>query len=301
MIRVGIVDCDTSHVVAFSQRLNHLGIGEEQWVEGAKIVMAYPGESLHSPERVPEYTAKLRDECGVQIVGSPQEMMGKIDAVCVEANDGQVHLDHVRPFLEAGIPAFVDKPFACSVADAKEMARLAKAKGVALFSASSLRYAPEVASVAARRDALGAVVGVDAHSPAGLHPRNPGLFNYGIHGVEILYALMGPGCSEVACFSTEGTDVVMGRWADGRLGTLRGARAGAHAYGFTAFCDKGVVQSPAGTEFIYRDLLREIVKMFQTGTPPIDIRETVEIVAFIETAARSAQQGGKPLPMPSLQ
>jgi len=300
MIRVGIVDCDTSHVVAFTQRLNHVGIGEEQWVDGGKVVMAYPGQSLHSPERVPEYTAKLRDEYGVQIVNSLEEMIGKIDAVCVEANDGQVHLEHVRPFLEAGIPAFVDKPFACSVSDAKEMARLAKTKGVPVFSASSLRYAPEVVSLLARREELGAVMGVDACSPASLHPRNPGLFNYGIHGVEILYTLMGPGCCEVACFSTEGTDMVMGRWSDGRLATLRGTRAGAHHYGFTAFCEKGVVQSPAGTDLIYRDLLNEIVGMFQTGKPPIDIRETVEIVAFIETARLSAERGGKPLAMPTV-
>lgn len=169
-----------------------------------------------------------------------------------------------------------------------------------MFSASSLRYAPEVVSVGERREELGAVVGVDAYSPASLHPRNPGLFNYGIHGVEILYTLMGPGCVEVSCVSTEGTDVVIGRWGDGRLGTVRGTRAGAHAYGFTAFCERGVVQSAAGTEYIYRDLLRQIVKMFQTGKAPIDVRETVEIVAFIETARLSAEQNGKPLAMPSL-
>ena len=41
MIRLGIVDFDTSHVVQFTKRLNHIDIAEEQWVEGAKIVMGY--------------------------------------------------------------------------------------------------------------------------------------------------------------------------------------------------------------------------------------------------------------------
>ena len=53
MIRLGIVDFDTSHVVAFTQRLNHIEVNEEQWVEGAKIVIGCPGTSIMSPERVP--------------------------------------------------------------------------------------------------------------------------------------------------------------------------------------------------------------------------------------------------------
>jgi len=42
MLRIGIVDCDTSHVVQFTMRLNHVGIDEEQWVDGANIVAAVP-------------------------------------------------------------------------------------------------------------------------------------------------------------------------------------------------------------------------------------------------------------------
>ena len=60
MIRLGIVDFDTSHVVAFTQRLNHIEVSEDQWIEGAKIVMGCPGTSLMSPERVPGFTEKLK-------------------------------------------------------------------------------------------------------------------------------------------------------------------------------------------------------------------------------------------------
>ena len=42
MLRLGIVDCDTSHVVQFSMRLNHKEIDQEQWVDGANIVAAVP-------------------------------------------------------------------------------------------------------------------------------------------------------------------------------------------------------------------------------------------------------------------
>jgi len=292
MIRIGIVDFDTSHVVAFTQRLNHIGISEEQWVDGAKGVVGCPGESIMSPERIPDYTKTLK-EYGVPLVEELEEIIGKVDAVLIESVDGSVHYERAKPFLEAGIPMFIDKPFTCSLENAKRIADLADKKGVLLFSSSSLRYALEVTALKEKEAEVGKVVGADTYSPASQHPRNPGFFNYGIHGIETLYALMGPGCQSVWCVSTEGTDVVTGLWEDGRIGTMRGTRQGAHSYGFAAFCEKSVQISTINAAYIYRELLKRIVEMFETGKPPIDISETIEIVAFIEAANSSAQQGGK--------
>jgi len=44
-MRIGIVGVDTSHVVQFTMRLNHIDIEEEQWVEGAQVVAGFPGTS----------------------------------------------------------------------------------------------------------------------------------------------------------------------------------------------------------------------------------------------------------------
>jgi predicted dehydrogenase len=292
MIRIGIVDFDTSHVIAFTQRLNHIGVSEEQRVDGAKVVVGCPGESIMSPERIPGFTKTMQDY-GVPIVEKPEEIIGKVDAVLIESVDGSVHYERAQPFLEAGIPMFIDKPFTCSLEEAKRIADVADKKGLLLFSSSSLRYALEVTALKEKQGEIGKVVGADAYSPASLHPRNPGLFNYGIHGIETLYALMGPGCQSVQCVSTEGTDVVTGLWKDGRIGTMRGTRQGAHSYGFTAFCEKSVQTSTINAGYIYRELLKRIVKMFETGKPPIDISETIEIMAFIEAANLSAKEGGK--------
>ena len=68
MPRLGIVSCDTSHVVQFTMRLNHIGISEDQWVDdGAQVVAAVPGSSLVSPERIPGFVQQLRD-FGVEIL-----------------------------------------------------------------------------------------------------------------------------------------------------------------------------------------------------------------------------------------
>lgn len=290
MIRVGIVDFDTSHVVQFTKRLNHIEIEEDQWVDGAKIVAGCPMESRHSPQRVPEYTEELR-RLGVEIVDKPEDLIGMIDAVCVEANDGGVHLERARPFLEAGLPCYIDKPFEIDLSNAKEIIRLARANGVPTFSSSSLRFCPEVQETIADPE-VGAIMGADAWSPASEHEINPGLFNYGIHGVEILYTLMRGGCQKVSCAYTPGGEVVTGIWDDERIGVVRGTRAGSHSYGFVAWGEESVRQSGISTQYIYRELLKQIVKMFETGETPIDPMITLEIVAFIIGAIESRNSDG---------
>ena len=291
MIKVGMVDFDTSHVVAFTQRINHVEVDSEQWVNGAKVTIGCPGESLLSPERIPGFTQQMQ-KYGIPLVDTPEEIIGHVDAVMIESVDGNVHYDRTLPFLEAGIPIFIDKPLACSLEHAKSIADLAKERNVPIFSASSLRYAPEVVKTQKAQGTEGKIVGAEVYTTATQHPRNPGLFHYGIHGVETLYALMGPGCQSVWATSNKDTDVISGIWYDGRIGTLRGIRKGHSGFGFTAYHDKSIVRTSINTNFIYREILKKIIKMFETGEPPIDISESIEIIAFIEATARSANNHG---------
>lgn len=290
MIKLGLLDFDTSHCVEFTKRLNHFDKDQEQWVEGAKVVIGCPGESKISPERIPGFTEQMK-KMEVPLVDKPADMIGKVDAMLIESVDGSVHYERARPFLEAGIPCFIDKPFACSVADARKIIDLAGKKKLPLFSSSSLRYAPEVVEFMAAKK-TGKVIGAVAYSPASQHERNPGLFHYGIHGVEILYTLMGPGCQRVACTHDKDVDVVTGHWKDGRAATMRGTRSGAGAYGALVFTDKETAPLKIGTKYIYRELLKKIVETFQTGKPPLDPAVTLEIVAFIEAAWKSAMNHG---------
>jgi hypothetical protein len=138
---------------------------------------------------------------------------------------------------------------------------------------------------------LGAVVACDAFSPAKLDPTNPGLFWYGVHGVEILYTFMGPGCQKLRCHTTDAYDVVVGEWPSGRLGTMRGQRAGAGNYGATVFGEKKVRQALYSTEIpIYSQLLIKIVGFFRTGVAPVPAAETLEIMAYMQAALVSADQ-----------
>ncbi len=301
MVRVGIVDTDTSHAVEFTKRLNHIGIAEDQWVEGARVVAAWTSPSAVIPEeRHHEYNRILREELGIRFVDNITDLLPLVDAVMIESQEGGVHLERAKPFLEAGMPVFIDKPFACSLRDALQIAELAAKHNAPLFSSSSLRFSLEVQQVQAKRGEWGQVVGADSFSPATTHPRNPGLFHYGIHGVETLFALMGKGCRRVRCVFNDDGEVVVGEWADGRIGTVRGVRKGAHAFGFTVICQRHAWATTIDTRYIYRELLQRVVQMFLTRQPPLDISETLQIVAFIEGARQSAEQHGVPIDLPAL-
>ncbi|MFV2070294.1 MAG: Gfo/Idh/MocA family protein [Pirellulales bacterium] len=291
-LRAGIIGCDTSHVIAFTKVLNDpKATGPFAEVQ---IVAAYPGGSDDIPssyERVDKYSDELRG-MGVTIVPSIDALLEQVDVVLVESVDGRPHLEQVRPVLAAGKRVFIDKPMAGSLADAVEIDQLAKTHGVPWFSSSSLRFSPGILGM--RNDPrVGDVVGCAAYSPCSLEPHHPDLFWYGIHGVETLFTIMGTGCESVTRVHTDGTDLAVGIWEGGRVGTFRGIRSGAKGYGATVFGSKGIL--PSGPYAGYKPLVVEIVRFFQTGKSPVSAEETIEILAFMEAADESRRNGGLPV------
>jgi predicted dehydrogenase len=292
-LRAGIIGLDTSHVVAFTKLLNSPKATGD--LAGIRVVAAYPAGSPDVPasrDRIDGYTKTLREQYGVEIVGSIDELLKKVDVVLLESVDGRPHLEQVKPVLKAGKPVFIDKPVANSLADAIQIYELAKAQQVPVFSSSSLRFYPGIQ--AARTDPkLGGVVGCLTYGPCPLEEHYPDLFWYGIHGVEVLFTIMGPGCESVTRTHTRDTEVVTGVWKDGRVGTFRGIRGAASPYGAIVFGKKAVL--PAETKGSYEPLVVEIGKFLRTGKPPVSAEETLEIVAFMEAADESKRRGGVPV------
>ncbi|HET6883327.1 MAG TPA: Gfo/Idh/MocA family oxidoreductase [Pirellulales bacterium] len=292
-VRVGIIGLDTSHVSAFTGVLNRPG--NEGELAGVKVVAAFPGGSSDiaaSRDRVEGFTNELHDKYGVEIVDSIEKLLTKVDAVLLESVDGRPHVEQARPVLAAKKPLFIDKPVAASLADAMEIYRLSEATGTPCFSSSSLRFSSGIKGMRSN-EKVGEVLGCDAYGPCSLEEHHPDLFWYGIHGVETLFTIMGPGCVSVTRTQTKDTEFVTGVWSDGRVGTFRGMRAGKHDYGATVFGTKGI--APSGGYGGYEPLLVEIARFFKTGKPPVSAQETLEIVAFMEAADASKRQGGGPI------
>jgi hypothetical protein len=289
--RLGIVGTDTSHVPAFTRVFNDPSSPDH--IPGFRVVAAYKGGSpdlKDSFTRVDKFAEEIRTKWNVEIVPDIATLCQKVDGVLLESVDGRTHLKQAREVIAARKPLFIDKPFASTLEDAREIARLAKEAGVPWFSTSSLRYGETAVSMK-----FPDTTGVMTWGPGPLEEHHYlDLSWYAIHAIEMLYALLGPGCEEVTRISTAGADLIVGRWKGGKIGSVRALRPYGE-YGAVVFRPKDVVQSDPKAKAGYVPMLKEIAKFFQTGVPPVPNEETLELFAFMDAAQRSKAAGGQPM------
>jgi len=286
--RIGIIGLDTSHSIEFTKVLNAVDASSD--FAGYKVVAAYPYGSLDiesSAKRIPGYIEDVK-KMGVEIVDSIPALLEKVDVVMLETNDGRRHLEQALPVLKAGKIVFIDKPISASLADTIVIFEAAKHYNVPVFSSSSVRFISSAQNVVNGK--IGRVLGADVYGPCVLEKSHPDFFWYGIHGVELLYTVMGVGCKSLVRVNTDGTDIAVGTWKDGRIGVFRGTRTGKHLYGGTAYGEN--VNAELGPNEGYKPLLTKIIQFFQTGDVPVKAEDTLEICAFMEAADESKRRNG---------
>ncbi|MGO3265517.1 MAG: Gfo/Idh/MocA family protein [Sphingobacteriaceae bacterium] len=283
--KIGIIGLDTSHSEMFTKDINQGGLKDQ----GYRVVAAYPHGSKDIPSAL-----KMKDgiieavrKMGVTIVDSIDALLAQVDYVLLESNDGRVHLQQAEPVIRAGKPLFIDKPMAEDLKNVEAIFALAKQHAVPVFSSSSLRYDKLVQEV--KKGKIGKVLGADVYTPAEIEPNHLDQAWYMIHGVEMLFSVMGTGCLEVYRTFHDDFEQVVGKWKDGRIGSVRGIRRGAADIAGIAFGETGI--SPLGPFAGYGPLVAEILEFFNTGIPPVTEDETLEIFQFMEAAQRSRLSG----------
>ena len=287
-LRLGIIGTDTSHVIEFTKLLNDSS--SPQHVPGARVVAAFKGGSKDMPDsykRVDKFAEELRTRWNIEFVPDIPSLCRKVDGVMIESVDGRQHLDQVKQALASGKPLWIDKPLASSLADAQEIVRLSGEAGVPWFSASSLRYAVPSGT-------LPDTSGVIAWGAGPLGREQLDLAYYAIHVVELLYAVLGPGCEEVARTHTDGADVIVGKWKGSRTGEVRALRPDSE-YGLVMFHAGGKATVSPNVDASYRPLVADIVKFFESKQPPVSNAETLEVIEFMDAAQRSMSLGGAPV------
>ena len=288
-LRIGLIGLDTSHVIAFTKIINDPKATGP--LANAKVVAAFRGGSRDIPssaDRIDKYTETLTKQYGLKLYPTIAELCKNVDAIMLESVDGRPKVRQAIPVIDAGLPLFIDKPMAGSLADVIFIFDYAKKKGVPIFSSSSLRYGKT--NQAIRHGSIGIVTRAEVHSPCSLEVHHPDLFWYGVHGCESLFTIMGTGCQSVVRRSTaDGKIEVEGKWKGDRTGIFREGKG----YGGKAKGTQG--ESEAGGYDGYAPLVVEAVKMFQTGKVPVSAQETIEMFAFMAAADESKRRGGKPV------
>ena len=295
--KVGIIGLDTSHALAFTKIMN---VDRDPGADGFRMVAAYQWGSkdiVSSTNRYPKYIPQMK-EMGVEIVPTIDELLAKVDCVCLETNDGREHLWQAEKVFKAGKPCFIDKPLAHNLRDALKIYDLGKAYGAKYFSSSALRYGKVVQ--AARNGEYGQIRTVALTSPSPLEEQGTHNFYswYGIHGFEPFVTVMRTGAERVSCFRNEKDDVVNVEYRDGRMAQLHLFR---NAWTYSGYVMPVKPADPSKPVILsdgypgYEPLLRDIVKFFRTGVVPFPPEETLEIFALMEAAEMSAKRGGAPV------
>jgi predicted dehydrogenase len=287
VLKVGIVGCDTSHVTEFTRVMNE----RKESGRDVKVVMAYPGGSdiPESRDRLAGFVERLKSQ-GVEIVDSAEVVAEKCDAILLESVDGRTHLEQFRT-VARGKPVFVDKPLAANLAGAIEIFRIAEETGTPCFTSSAARYIEQVRELQSQTN-CGELVGAETSGPMKMESHHPDLYWYGIHGVEALYTLLGPGCESVARIDTPSSSLVAGTWKSGRIGSYRGIKNDA-SFAFTIY---GTRRAEFRQGFSgYDRLVEEISRFFVTRKSPVEASISLEIYAWMEAADESLRQGGAPI------
>ncbi len=294
-LRAGIIGTDTSHVPAFTATF----ASHPEW--RIKVVAAFKGGSPDLPvsaDRLEGFARTIQEKHGVQIVDSIEALLAMVDVVLLESVDGRPHLAQVTPVLKAGKRVFIDKPLAASLEDARRIAHLAEETKTPFFSASSYRFHPEIARLR-NNPGVGKVTRVQTSSPFNVIPHHPDLYYYGIHGVEALYAVMGPGCVSVSRRVEGDADITTGIWRDGRVGEYYGSLTpGGTRPVIRVVGDSGTADAAPAPG--YEPLVLAIAEFFHTGRPPVAPEETLEIFAFMSAAQVSKERGGASVPLTEL-
>ncbi|NLF09664.1 MAG: Gfo/Idh/MocA family oxidoreductase [Pirellulaceae bacterium] len=223
------------------------------------------------------------------VVDRPEDVIGSVDAVIISTDRGWEHVDRARPFIEAGLPVFIDKPL-CDNEDDLWRFIAWHDDGKAFLSTSAMRYAKEFAAAKER-------IADEVGQPRLFTITTPKSWErYGIHALEAVYPLLRPGgWLSVANTGSEKANIVHARHADGADVVLAAVDDMYGAFGkLNAYGTAGTLSAAfADTFFAFKAQLEAFVDFLRTGRPPVPFEETVEMMKIIIAGIRSREESGR--------
>ena len=177
-MKIAILGTENSHALAFARLIK-----EKAKYRDVEITGVYGYDAAANQ--------KLLDEGLVSYAAQdPHEFLGKVDGIVVVARHGDHHHEYALPYVKAGIPAFIDKPFTVDLEKAQELLDAAKENGALICGGSSLKFADEFLPLK-RYAEKNTVVGGYVAAPINIVNDYAGFYFYSQHLIEILFTVFG--------------------------------------------------------------------------------------------------------------
>ena len=225
-----------------------------------------------------------------RVCDKPEDMIGKVDAVIIATDIGSEHVRRAEPFVEAGLPIFIDKPLCDNRADLAYFTRLFE-EGYPLLSSSSKRYCKEfVPYHNGNTRELGELRLIEYGMPKKWE-------TYGIHALESIYPITGPGFASVRNIGTFERNIVHLKHKRGIDVIITGIKD-CGGLGLTLAGTAKNIQLYSGDTYQgFRTQLVKFVEFLRTGERPFPWSETVELMKLVIAGIESREQGGKEIPI----
>ena len=291
-LQIAIIGTDTSHTVAFAKLLNDKE--DLHHVCGGRITKALQFSSPDfelSHSREEKFSTQLFEQYDVAIVQELNEAVAHCDAILLLSADGRVHLEQFRQIVALRKPVFIDKPLALTLEEANKIVELAWYYDTPLMSSSALRYAVALEE-ALQGIERNNIVEVIVSCPLHIEHTQSRYFWYGIHGVEMLYRVLGQGCSEVRVEQDEQGEMIVGKWAQGASGKVVFNNDTNQPFELDIITNEQSyhVNIADGEVPFYASLLQSVMNFFHEKESLIPYSETLEVISFIAAAEESYKQ-----------
>ena len=282
MIKIGIVGSDNSHAIAYSRLANI------DRVTGDRCrVVAIWGDD-------PARTKEVAREGGIEtIVGQPEDLVGRVDLALVVDRHGDLHTDHALPFLERGMPVYVDKPLAIRLDDCERMLSAARRSASLVTSFSALRWAPTTDVLADEATRIGEIRAAHFSGPCDFESQYGGPFFYATHVAEIALRMIGEDVETVVAHRSGKTVAVQVTWSSGALATFTYLGDAAYHFHSTLFGTEGMAaREITGGDDAYAEALSRILRMVETGERPLSDDQLLRPIAMVHALQTSLENGG---------
>ena len=274
MLKIGIIGTENLHARQFTGIFSGNG-------EYADFKVTHAGGMY------PEANEKLKNEFDfVKIVENPLDMLGEVDAVMVTCRDGKYHAQFAKPFIEAGIPAFIDKPFTRDSEEAVSLARLAKEKGVPIMGGSALKSAYDVLMLANEVAKNPSEVKVGALlAPLSMENEYGGFYFYSSHLAEMTLRIFGYNPLEVTAQECNNHVSVLTRY-ENYIVTNRFID-GCYKYWGQIVNKNGIYQRDIDISLIFKHECAEFAEMLKTGKMKYSYEQLVAPVHYLNAVHKS--------------
>ncbi|MBM3866830.1 MAG: oxidoreductase [Verrucomicrobia bacterium] len=221
------------------------------------------------------------------VVEKPTDVIGHVDAVIIATDIGHEHVERARPFVEAGLPVFIDKPLTDNEPDLKTFVHWVE-QGLPIMSSSSMRYTKEFMPYRHSTRDLGDLRFVSITTAKSWE-------TYGIHALEAVYPILGPGFLTVRNTGTAARNVVHLTHRREVDAVVVASADMYGSFGVLQLCGTaGRVQTASSDSYYaFRAQLEAFIGYLRSGVYPYPFSETVELMKLVIAGIRSRESGGR--------